>query len=418
MKELYESLLKDVSLPELYRAQYPIRHSEISDVAGALRRSFFAFDYSGKIRGKTVAIAVGSRGITNLPRIVTTLADCLKESGAKELFIVPAMGSHGGAVAEHQTEILKSLGISEETVGVGIRSSMETVLLGETEDGKPVYFDRNAASADYTVSICRIKPHNSFIGPFGSGMVKMNVIGLGKQRGASFCHSLGMENMGKNLVEFGKISLERSNLLFAVGLIENAIGETVHIEVVPKETIMDREPQLLKTAKEQAAHIPFRDLDVLIMDEMGKNIAGTGFDTLIIQRFSSDAMKGEPYIKRLVCLSLTPDSHGNAAGMGMVDVITKRFFDAIDLANTYPNFLTARTPNGCRIPMIMETDELAIRAALQMAPGCNLSDPRVVRIHNTKNVYDIRISRALIAEAREAGWIVEDDKNGFNSERQ
>lgn len=397
---VYDEILSQVKLPDLYLMERTFPGKEITDISQEIHLQIDALSCREKIRGKVIALAVGSRGIANLPVIVSSVVKKLRLLGAKDVYIVPAMGSHGGAIAENQKKMLANLGVREDTVGAPVRASMETVILGYTDDGVPVHFDKLASQADYTVSIARVKPHCSFRGKFESGMVKMSVIGLGKQRGADICHKQGMQNMGLNLEKIGRVSLEKSNLLFCLGLIENAYDQTCRIFAVPKEEIMAREPALLAEATELLPQIPFENLDLLVVCEIGKNITGTGMDCNIVKRFTSEHMKVEPLTKRLVVLSLTKESDGNAAGIGLADVTTRSVFENMSMEKTYPNFLTSRTPNGCRIPMVMENEEMAIRAALKMCVSPTVDHPRVVIIRNTLEMSRMMISEALIDEAK------------------
>lgn len=395
----YEKILSTVKIPKMYEVKQLFENNHIADIAGSVTHEIRSFPGIERIRGKAVAVAVGSRGITNLPVIVKTVVDSLKVY-TDHIYIVPAMGSHGGAVAENQVRILHRLGVSEEAMGVPIRASMETDCIGFTQDGIPVYFDRMANQADYTITIARIKPHCSFRGKYESGMLKMNVIGLGKQKGADYCHSKGMKNMGENLEKIGRIHMEHSNLLFCLGLMENAYDETCMIHAIAREKIMEEEPALLEKAKMYLPGIPFRRIDVLLVDEIGKNITGTGMDCNVIQRFTSEHMKAHPFIKRLAVLDLTEESDGNGSGIGLADVTTRRVFEKISWEKTYPNNLTARTTAGCKIPMVMENDLDAIRAAVKTAPDIDESNLRIVRIHNTLCLNRIQISEAIAREVK------------------
>lgn len=394
----YDSILDSVKLPRMYRVKRLFDSSHIADIQGAVASQVKNFPGISGVEGKRVALAVGSRGISNLQLIVKTVIQVLSDCGA-EVFIVPAMGSHGGAVAENQKRILEHLGITEEAMGVPILASMETDCIGYTEDGVPVYFDRNANQADYTVSIARIKPHCSFRGKYESGMVKMSVIGLGKQKGADYCHMRGMANMGANLEKIGKVHMEKSNLLFCLGLMENAYDDTCMIRVFGREEIMDKEPELLALAKSYLPEIPFSDLDLLVVNEIGKNITGTGMDCNIIQRFTSEHMEAKPFLKRLVVLDLTEESDGNASGLGLADIASRRAFDKMSFLKTYPNNLTARTTAGCKVPMIMDSDYDAIRAGIKTAPDVDYDRLRIVRINNTLCLSEMEISEALWEEA-------------------
>ena len=397
---VYNELLKDVKLPKMYKVNQEFDRTCILNITEKVRKELLSFSKISLVRGKTVALAVGSRGIKHITEIVKTVVDTLQDCGA-EVFIVPAMGSHGGAIAENQKKILEHLGITENAIGVPIKATMDTDCIGYTPDGIPVYFDRNANQADYTISIARIKPHCSFRGIYESGMVKMSVIGLGKQKGADFCHRQGMANMGTNLEKIGRVHMEKSNLLCCLGLIENAYDDTCMLQVFAKNEIMEKEPDLLEVAKSYLPRIPFKNLDLLIVDEIGKDITGTGMDCNIVQRFTSEHMPTKPFAKRLVVLDLTDKSDGNASGVGLADITTRRVFNKMSFENTYPNNLTARTTAGCKIPMIMESDYNAIRAGIKTAPNVDYNAMRIVRIKNTLRLDEMEISEALVKEAKE-----------------
>lgn len=396
---IYDDILDSVRLPRMYRVSQEFARDRVTDIAGTIRREISQIPDIGRVRGKQVALAVGSRGIANLPEIVKTVIDVLSEHGAS-LFIVPAMGSHGGAIAQNQKIILEHLGISEQAMGVPIRATMDTDCIGHTPEGVPVYFDHYANCADFTVSIARIKPYSSFRGKYESGMVKMSVIGLGKQRGADYCHIKGMANMGANLEKIGRVHMERSNLLFCLGLMENAYDQTCMIRAFPRDNILREEPALLEKAKTYLPRIPFGNLDLLVVDEIGKNITGTGMDCNIVQRFTSEHMIARPFTKRLVVLDLTEESDGNASGLGLADIASRRAFEKMSMSKTYPNGLTARTTLGCKIPIIMDNDFDTIRAGIKTAPDADYENLRIVRIKNTLRLDEMEISEALVREAQ------------------
>ena len=341
-----------------------------------------------------------------LHRWYETTVQVLKEQGAN-VFIVPAMGSQGGSVAENQVAMINHLGITEQAMGVPIRSTMETVVIGKTEMGEDVYFDKFAAQADYSVSVVRVKPHTSFRGTYESGIVKMNVIGLGNQRGADTCHHLGMHVMGDSLIRFGQVSLEHSNLLFSIAAVENAFDQTCVIKAVPREKVIDEEPKLLELAMSKLPSLPIEQLDVLIVDEIGKNISGTGMDANIVQRFTSPHMKSRLVAKCIVLLDLTEETCGAANGMGLAEVITKRFYEKIDFFRTYPNCITSRTPMAVRMPMVMDNDFDAIRTGIVSAYGVNYDKPRIIRIKNTMHMDEMLISEALLSEAKQRNVFVD-----------
>ena len=398
-KGYYDQFLTGIELPKMVGIRVRYENKHIVDIADTTQRELLDSGCLDQVAGKTIALAVGSRGIRNLSIIASTVIRVLKECGAK-VFIVPAMGSHGGADADGQVRLLEYLGISQQTMGVEIRSRMEPVIIGYTDDNIPVYYDANAIEADYTISIARVKPHTTFRGVYESGMVKMNVIGLGKQKGADYCHIKGMRNMAENLLKIGRVSLERSNLLFSLAVVENAYDQTYLIKAVPKESILVEEPKLLELAKSLMPTIPFRDLDLLVVDEIGKDITGTGMDPNIIQRFSSEHMAADPFIKRLVVFDMTVETDGNAAGAGFADISTKKLFDKLEMEKTYPNSLTARTTIPSKLPIIMDNDETAMKAGVKTAPDVDYDNMRILRIRNTLSMSKMEISEALVGEAQ------------------
>ena len=398
-KGYFDPFLSAVVLPKMVQVSIHYGNDCIKNVGSMVHEEVQKQAGAENLTGKTIALAIGSRGIKNLPVIAKAVIETLQKCGA-DVFIVPGMGSHGGATAEGQRSLLNHLGISEETMGVKIRASMEAVVIGKTGDGVPVYFDKNAAAADYTVSIARIKPHTTFRGKYESGMVKMNVIGLGKQIGADYCHLQGMANMGANIEKLGRVSLRCSNLLFSVAVIENAYDETYMIRAIPKREILDAEPDMLLLAKSLMPKIPFKNLDMLVVDEIGKDISGTGMDPNIIQRFSSEHMVGEPFIKRLVVLDMTEETDGNFSGAGFSDIATMRVFEKAEMEKGYPNALTARTTIPSKLPIFMENDLTAMKAGIKVAPDVDYENIRMVRIRNTLSMTRMEISEALMEEAR------------------
>lgn len=399
-RELFEQLLGSVFIPRFAPVLMNYEQPQLPCIEAALWKQLENYSGLGKIgRSDTVAIAVGSREIDGLAQIVRTLAEFLKAKGAKP-FIVPSMGSHGGATALGQETVLRHLGITEESTGAPIRSSMSTETIGETPGGLDVRIDSLAYHADHIIPIARIKAHTEFRGAFESGILKMLVIGLGKQHGASICHRLGFPNMSGSLMEFGTVILNKAPVLAGIGIVENAGHRVAHIEVVPKDRILEREPELLRYSKSLLPRIPFDQLDVLLVQEMGKEISGAGMDTNITGR---SCMLGEswPHAERIVVWDLTEKSEGNAAGMGNADVITKRLYNKINFTPIYVNGITCHDTQGIRMPVVMETDELALRMCLYTCIRRNaVRDGRVVMIKNTADLQKIYISEALLEEAK------------------
>ncbi len=349
--------------------------------------------------GMRIAITAGSRGIANIAAITRALVAELRSRGAQP-FIVPAMGSHAGATAEGQRAYLERFGITADAMGCPLHSSMETVLLGQTADGLPVRIDRLAAAADGIIAVGRVKPHTAFRGPYESGLVKMLVVGLGKQAGADSCHDAGFGAMAARLPAFARVVLDRAPVLFGLALLENAYDETCRIEAVPAAAILDEEPALLEQARAQMPSILLDPLDVLIVDRIGKNISGDGMDPNITGTFMTPFADGGIHARRVTVLDLTPETGGAALGMGMADTATRRLFDKIDFAETYPNAITCTVLDFAKIPIILANDREAIQCALRCAVGADREHPRMVRMADTLHVEDLLISEALLDEAR------------------
>ena len=387
-------MLEGIPIPDMFRAEqaFDKSHIEPAEIPSIVRNELSRPEIADTIQpGMSIAITAGSRGVANVDTITRAIVDFCKERGA-EPFIVPAMGSHGGATAEGQAQLLEGYGITAETMGCPVRSSMETVLLGYSEFGKPVYQDKNAHEADGIIVSCRIKPHNAFRGTYESGICKMMVVGLGKQKGAESVHSDGLGNMARNLPANARVVLENSNILFAIPTIENAYDETALIEAVPKDRIMKREPELLQFAFKNMPSILVGEADVLIVDSMGKNYSGTGVDPNISGTWSTEFGKGGLKVKRTCFLDLTDCSHGNANGMGLADFITKRMFDKLDPEMIYPNCFTSTVIRSGMMPPVVATDKEAIQACILTANQIDKKRPRIVRIQNTLHVGQIMLS--------------------------
>lgn len=395
-------MLEGIPIPDMFRAEqaFDKSHIEPAEIPSIVRKELSRPEIADTIQpGMSIAITAGSRGVANVDTITRAIVDFCKERGA-EPFIVPAMGSHGGATAEGQAQLLEGYGITAETMGCPVRSSMETVLLGYSEFGKPVYQDKNAHEADGIIVSCRIKPHNAFRGTYESGICKMMVVGLGKQKGAESVHSDGLGNMARNLPANARVVLENSNILFAIPTIENAYDETALIEAVPKDRIMKREPELLQFAFKNMPSILVGEADVLIVDSMGKNYSGTGVDPNISGTWSTEFGKGGLKVKRTCFLDLTDCSHGNANGMGLADFITKRMFDKLDPEMIYPNCFTSTVIRSGMMPPVVATDKEAIQACILTANQIDKKRPRIVRIKNTLHVGRIMLSEVYYEDVR------------------
>jgi hypothetical protein len=318
------------------------------------------------------------------------------------------MGSHGNATAEGQISLLAELGITEASAGCSIRSHMDVVRLGSLPNGLSVYFDRTAhEEADGVFLINRIKGHTSFRGKWESGLVKMLVIGLGKQAGADSCHKYGMHAMPDNLPVMASVALRKTPVLGGLAVVENALDKICLLEVVGRERLLERDAELLSFARGRMPALPCSQLDVLIVDRMGKDISGTGMDPNVLGRYTSPGMSGGPSIKRIVALDLTEASHGNAIGMGLADFITRRFQKKIDYEACYLNALTSTNTRGAYTPLVLPTDRDAILSAVKTS---NVAEPeklRMMRIQDTLKLFRFAATPCMVEELCERGCIVE-----------
>ncbi len=395
-----EQLLEGVPIPDVVRVEQLLPRPRVEDASAELRARLRAARVMSTLKpGQTVAIGVGSRGIKGLPLLVRTLVEEVQRVGG-EPFIVPSMGSHGGATAAGQLRILAHLGVTETSVNAPFRASMDTIEIGRTSADLPVWVDSHVLAADAVVVLNSVKPHVAFRGRYESGLIKMVAIGLGKQKGAETCHELGPGLMAETILAIARVALAKLNLICAVGVVESAYGDVAQLAVLRKDEIEAEEPALLERARYLAPRIPFDQLDVLIIDEIGKDIAGTGLDTNVIGRYHTPFASGGPRISRIVVLDVTDRSGGNANGIGLADFTTQRVFGKILFDQTYPNALTSTVPTTVKIPMVLRSDELAIRAAIKT---CNLRekrDVRLVRIKNTKSLDYLDASTSLLDDIK------------------
>ncbi len=399
--DIFDKLLEGVKIPAFAPVHFEIEHGTIrrEEITGIVEEGIRRQGLLSRLKeGDTVAVTAGSRGIHNYDQVVKSVVDVLKKAGARP-FIFPAMGSHGGAVAEGQLRILEGYGITEETMGVPVISSMETVQIGETPHGLPVHMDKNAASADFIVPVGRVKPHTDFRGRHESGLYKMLAIGCGKQHGADICHSRGYGEFSRNISEIAEVMLEKKKILFGMAIVEDAFHGTYSLTAVPPEKFEEEDARLLVKAKELVPHIPFEKINVLILNRFGKNISGAGMDPNVTGR-SGSLPAEKPFVDRIVVLDLTEESHNNFAGIGIADVITRRFFDKISFTETYPNGITSRDLASLKIPTVMSNDRNAIRAALQTVSGQMPEEGwRVVWMDDTLGLESFFISELLVEEA-------------------
>lgn len=382
------------------RVRQIFNQPSVKDVPNAIRKQLQGKNLAEKVKpGQRIAITAGSRGIANIIIILRTVVEELKTLGA-EPFIVPAMGSHGGSTPEGQVELLNTMGITEESVGASIVSSMEVRKVGELEDGVEIYLNKTALEADGIFPIGRIKPHTDFKGEIESGLLKMLAIGLGNQKGAEMIHWHRYDGYHRILPEAGKLILDKTNVVMGLAVIENAYHETASLYVLHPDEFYEQEKALLETAKEMLPRLPFNDIDVLVVDEIGKNISGVGMDTNVTGRFwmENEHDPRAPRIKKIAVLDLTHETHGNAIGIGLADVTTRRAFDKIDRHQTYVNCLTQGSGETGKIPPYLPNDRDAIATAIRISGPVNPRDARVIRIKNTQELETIFISEALVNE--------------------
>ncbi len=380
--------------------KFPDAHIEREDIEQTIFEEIKRSGMNERIKpGMRIAITAGSRGIRNVDEITRSVVACVKSYGASP-FIVPAMGSHGGATAQGQKELLAGYGITEERMGCPILSSMETVLLGKSELGKPVYMDKNAYESDGVILSCRLKPHNAFRGPVESGPCKMMTVGLGKQKGAEQVHSDGMDIIARNIPTMAKVTLGTGKILFAIPCLENAYDQTLMFEAIPAEKILEREPELLKIAFANMPSILVGQGDVLIVDQIGKNFSGTGVDPNITGTFSTPYATGGVQVQRTCFLDLTPESHGNSLGVGLASAITRRIFDQIDADAMYTNCMTSTVIKSAMVPCVLSTDKEAIQFCVRTCNRIDKENPRVIRIQNSLHVGQVMLSQAYYQDVQ------------------
>ena len=392
-----------MALPKMTRIQQQFEVPVLDDLPAAIHAELDRINAATIVKpGETVAITAGSRGVANVATAVKATVDYLKALGAHP-FVVPAMGSHGGATSEGQRSVLAHYGITEATVGAPVKATMDVVELGKTADGLPVFFDRYAAEADHVVPLNRIKAHTDFNGSIESGLMKMMVIGLGKQQGANLYHraffQYGFEHI---ITTVGGFILDSGKIAFGLGLIENAHEDTAQAVAMPAAQLLQTERELLVEAKSLMGRLPFDELDLLIVDWTGKNISGTGMDTNVIGRMMQnfEPEPAKPAILRIFVRDLTEESDGNATGIGLADFTTTRLVDKIDRHSTYMNGITALGPQKSKIPFYYDTDREAIEIALDTIGLTEPEDARVIRIESTLRLTELDVSEVLLEDAK------------------
>jgi hypothetical protein len=379
--------------PKMYQIHQCFETNCIGDIAASVRQEFSRFKPNAKIhKGQSVAIAVGSRGIKNLRTIVLTVVESMRKLGL-EPFIIPAMGSHGGATAEGQVKVLKELDITVDSIGSPIVSSMDVTSLGKLNSGAEVFFSKDALEADYLVVINRVKPHPAFRADVESGLCKMLSVGLGKQKGASHMHKFSLP---RTIVPAARKILQRAPILCGLAVVENSHGETHTIKLAQPGEFVAVDKELLNLAWKLFPKLPVDDLDILIIDEIGKDISGAGMDPNVIGFWRRDGGPRKPNYRLILVLDLSAKTYGNAAGIGMADLTTRRVIDNIDLEVTYINALTSWLPRSVQLPIALENDKVALEKAVSQTP--NPEEVRMVRIKNTLSLETFWCTKALLPE--------------------
>lgn len=398
--DIIQELLQGIPLPRMVKIRQTFPAPKIHDVAGTLRKELAKPNIANTIKpGMKIAIAVGSRGAAEIRTLTRITVEEVKKRGGQP-FIVPSMGSHGGATPAGQVAVLANLGITEESAGCPIVSSMEVVELARLDNGLPVYIDKNAYNTDGIIVINRIKPHTAFRGQCESGLVKMVTIGLGKQKGAESCHAYSFKYMADNLLAMAKVSLAKAPILFGIGTVENAYDQIAKIAAVPAAEIVATDIELLKEAKANMPRLYFDQIDVLVINRIGKDISGDGMDPNITGRYPTKYASGGPDVNKMVVLDLSERSHGNANGMGTADFTTRKLVNKTDFKATYANGLTSTVVGPTHMPTVLDCDRDAILAAVKTSNARDLNKVRLVRIKDTLHLGDIMISEAMVDEIR------------------
>ena len=395
--------MEGIKLPKMVKIRQKYDDFKIDDIHAWLENELntkLSDATKASVKGKSICITAGSRGIPDLDLMIKTVVDKLKEWGA-EPFIIPAMGSHGGGIAEGQVEILAGYGITEETMGCPIKATMDVVKIGELSDGTPVYCDKYAYESDGIIALNKVKPHTEFKGEHESGIMKMMAIGLAKHKGASMFHMKGFARFAEGIPELADVFMANAPILFGVGIVQNAYDFISEIEVMEKDKIKERDAALLKIAKDRIPKFKFPNTEVLIIDEIGKNISGNGFDSnvtgLCFDRKTHD-FDGIFDFQKMVIREVTEESHHNGNGIGVADFSTRRCLNNIDWELTWVNGITATIVGGIRIPVYLNTDEEAIRLAIRTCVNVDHSNVRVVRIKNTLEMSEIYVSENHLPE--------------------
>lgn len=393
--------IDEVTIPKMVRIREKYEDDKIDDVKAHLINEMDNLEIDRmSLKGKKIAITVGSRGIPSLPVLVRTMCDKLKEWGA-EPFIIPAMGSHGGGTVEGNVQILTDYGITEDAMGVPIKASMDVVQVGAINDGAhtPIYCDKNAAEADGIVLFNKVKPHTDFKGYVESGMCKMIAIGIAKHFGCSWFHRQGFDTFGERIPMVAAEFLKNMNVIMGVGVVQNAFDEISEIKAYPKDKIIEGDHELLQIAKRRLPRMKFDNIDVLIIDQIGKNISGEGADPNVTGRGCMPGFEDDFHCKKMFVRKLTPPSHGNACGLCYADVTTRQCLQSVDWESTWINFSTNMMLSAGKIPVYQNTDYEALRLAIRTCTKLSdYSQARIARIRDTLSLSEVEVSEALLPD--------------------
>jgi hypothetical protein len=397
-------MITDIKIPRLCHVKQTLPATEPIDVETVIEHEWERLSLSSQVANKRITLGFGSRGVAKIDVIARKLVSMVKASNGYP-FIVPAMGSHGGATPEGQVEVLAGLGITEESVGCPIMATMDVVDMGLTEVGLPALVDRNVAEADGLILTNRIKVHTDFHGPHESGLLKMLAIGLGKERGASSIHQFGVQGLRDYMPVIAKHLIPKVNWIAGFGLVEDGSHAPAHLEGFSQDEVVAGEQRLLETSRSLMPRLPVDEIDVLVIDEMGKEISGAGMDTNIIGRWmiEGEPEPERPNVKAIVVLDLTAASHGNATAYGLADFMARRLFDKIDFPITTMNLFTSGFMQRARMPLVFETDRETIQAAIFEVFRSHLAEHetvRMVRIRNTMQLEELWVSPNLVDELR------------------
>lgn len=391
--------IENIKIPKMIRVKQFFENDKIEDPVKYLDALLEKANFENQVKEKKIAITVGSRGIPYNKQLVKAICDRLKRWGANP-FIVPAMGSHGAGCVEGNLEILSGYGITEEEIGVPILASMDVVQIGTIDDAAqtPVYCDKNAAMADGIVIYNKVKPHTDFKGEHESGLLKMIAIGLAKHVGCSWFHKQGFDTFAERIPMVAKVFLEKMPVVFGIGVVQNAYDEISEIMVFPKDEIINGDKEMLEIAKRRFPRFKFDNIDVLIIDRIGKNISGEGADPNVTGRGFMPYFKDDFHTKRLMIRGLTEQSHHNACGLGLADITTRRCLNSVDWESTWINLTTNTMIDGGKIPMYQNNDFDSIRLAIRTCTKIDYSKARIVRIKDTLSLTEFEVSESMQAD--------------------